>query len=75
LPFEGPLTFGTGIDIALELDELAFQGASAFLFASVLERFFARHAAINSFIQLRLNTAQRGQVMRWPPRLGLGETV
>jgi len=75
LPFDGPLTFGTGVEIVLELDELAYQGSSAFLFASVLERFFARHAAINSFTQLTLRTPQRGEVMRWPPRIGQRETV
>ncbi len=75
LPFKGPLSFGTGIEIVLELDEFAYQGTSAFLFASVLERFFARHAAINSFTQLSLRTPQRGEVMRWPPRVGLRETV
>jgi type VI secretion system protein ImpG len=63
LPFKGPLTFGTGVEIVLELDELAFQGTSAFPFASVLERFFARHAAINSFTQLTPKTPQRGTVM------------
>jgi type VI secretion system protein ImpG len=75
LPFKGPLSFGTGVEIVLELDELAYQGSSAFLFASVLECFFARHAAINSFTQLTLRTPQRGEVMRWPPRIGLRETV
>lgn len=75
LPFPGPLTFGSGVEVALELDDLAFQGGSAFLFASVLERFFARHAAINSFTQLTLRTPQRGEVMRWPPRIGLREVV
>jgi len=75
LPFQGPLTFGTGVELVLELDELAFQGSSAFAFASVLERFFARHAAINSFTQLTLRTPQRGDVMRWPPRIGSRETV
>lgn len=75
LPFKGPLSFGTGVEIVLELDDLAYQGTSAFLFASVLERFFARHAAINSFTQLSLRTLQRGEVMRWAPRIGLRETV
>jgi len=75
LPFRGPLTFGSGVAIVVELDELAFQGTSAFLFASVLERFFARHAAINSFTQLTLRTSQRREVMRWPPRVGRRETV
>jgi type VI secretion system protein ImpG len=75
LPFKGPLSFGAGVEIVLELDEMAFQGSSAFLFACVLERFFARHAAINSFTQVTLRTTQRGEVMRWPPRIGLRETV
>ena len=43
--------------------------------ASVLERFFARHAAINSFSQLTLRTPQRGVVMRWPPTVGRREVV
>jgi len=70
LPFKGPLSFGNGIAIDLELDEMAFQGASAFLFASVLERFLARHAAVNSFTQLGLRSTQRGMVHRWSPRMG-----
>ncbi len=69
LPFDGPLSFGSGVEITLELDELAFQGGSAFLLASVLERFFARHAAVNSFTQFTLRTPQRGEVVRWPPRI------
>ncbi|MGZ8259650.1 MAG: type VI secretion system baseplate subunit TssF, partial [Caldimonas sp.] len=75
LPVRGPIAFGNGIEIVLELDELAFQGTSAFLFASVLERFFARNAAINSFTQTTLRTPQRGEVMRWPPRIGMREVV
>lgn len=70
LPFGGPLTFGTGVSIVLELDELAYQGSSAYLFASVLERFLARHASLNTFTQLTLRTSQRGEVTRWPPRVG-----
>ncbi len=70
LPFAGPLSFGSGVLIELELDDTAFQGASAFLLASVLERFFARHAAINSFTQLVLRSVQRGVVKTWPPRAG-----
>jgi type VI secretion system protein ImpG len=75
LPFNGPLTFGSGTALTLELDEMAYQGTSAFLFASVLEHYFARHAAINSFTQLTLITPQRGEVMRWAPRVGLRDTA
>ena len=72
LPFPGPLTFGSGVEITVEVDELAFQGGSAFLMGSVLERFFARHAAINSFTTTRLRSTTRGDVMHWPPRCGAG---
>ncbi|NML16545.1 type VI secretion system baseplate subunit TssF [Azohydromonas caseinilytica] len=69
LPFKGPLTFGSGVELTLELDELAFQGSSAFVLGSVLERFLARHAALNTFTQLTLRSVQRGELMRWPPRV------
>ncbi|HSW08717.1 type VI secretion system baseplate subunit TssF [Aquabacterium sp.] len=75
LPFKGPLSFGSGIDMVLEANELSFQGASAFLMACVLERFFARHAAINSFTQLTLRSQQRGLVKVWPPRTGERATL
>lgn len=71
LPFAGPLTFGSGVAVTVEVDELAFQGGSAFLFGSVLERYFARHAAINSFTETTLRSTSRGELMRWPPRCGV----
>jgi len=69
LPYGGRQTFGSGAEITLELDELAFQGSSAFAFGSVLEHFFARYASINTFTQLSLHSTQRGLLMRWPPRM------
>ncbi|NRF66461.1 type VI secretion system baseplate subunit TssF [Aquincola sp. S2] len=75
LPFKGPLSFGSGIDLTLEVDELRFQGSSAFLLTSVLEQFFARHAAINSFTQLSLRSQQRGLVKTWAPHLGDRSTL
>ena len=75
LPMPGPLSFGSGTAIEIELDEQAFQGASAFLLGSVLERFFARHAAINSFTQFTLKGSQRGVIKSWPPRVGSGQVL
>jgi type VI secretion system protein ImpG len=41
------------------------------LFASVLERFFALYASVNSFTKLVYRTKQSGgEVKRWPPRAG-----
>ena len=70
LPLAGPITFGRGLQIELELDEMAFQGGSAFLFASVMEQFFARYVSINSFTETVLRSTARGEVMRWVPRCG-----
>jgi len=70
LPAPGPITFGRGLEIQLEVDELAFEGSSAFLLGAVLEQFFARHVSINSFTETVLRSFRRGELMRWRPRWG-----
>lgn len=70
LPMKGPITFGRGLEIELEVDDLAFQGGSAFLFGSMMEQFFARYISINSFTETCLRTSARGEVVRWVPRCG-----
>ncbi|MEX8519921.1 MAG: type VI secretion system baseplate subunit TssF [Leptothrix sp. (in: b-proteobacteria)] len=70
LPFPGQLSFGSGVQIDLDVDELAFQGGSAFLLGSVLEHYFARQATLNSFTLTRLHSASRGTLMQWPARIG-----
>jgi type VI secretion system protein ImpG len=63
--------FARGLEVTLELDETKFAAASAVLFASVLERFFALSASVNSFTQLLARYRQRdGLLKRWPPRAG-----
>ena len=58
------------IEIELEVDELAFQGASAFLLGSVLERYFSRHVSINGFTQTSVTSATRGRIMNGRPLCG-----
>ena len=70
LPLPGPIAFGRGIEIELEVDELAFQGASPFLFGAVLAQFMARHVSLNSFVETVLRSSSRGELMRWEPRCG-----
>ncbi len=70
LPFPGPLTFGCGVEVAVQVDELGFQGGSAFLLGCVLEHLFARHASANSFCETVLRSASRGEILRSRPRLG-----
>ena len=70
LPMPGPIAFGRGVELELGVDELAFQGASAFLLGCVLERFFARHVSINSFTETRVRSMTRGEIMVGRPRCG-----
>jgi len=63
--------FVQGIETTINFDEEQFVGSGLFLFASVLERFLATYASMNSFNQLVVETEQReGEVKRWEPRTG-----
>ena len=63
--------FCRGLEIDLLLDEEKFIGIGTFLFASVLERYFALHATANSFTQLVVRTRHDGEPLRtWAPRTG-----
>jgi len=68
--FDGPAAFARGLEIRLGCDESAFEGSSVFLLGAVLERFFARYVTINSFTETVLRTPQRGEIMRWPAKIG-----
>lgn len=70
VPTPGPLAFGRGLNISLVLEERFFEGGSCFLFGCVLERFFARYVALNSFTQTSLSVVERGSIAKWPPRIG-----
>jgi type VI secretion system protein ImpG len=70
LPVDGPSAFARGLEIELDCDEAYFEGGSAFLLGAILERFFARLVGINSFTETVLKSPQRGEIMRWPTRLG-----
>jgi len=70
LPVAGPVNFVRGLELTLECDETAFEGTSVFLLGLVLDQFFSKYVSLNSFTETVLRTSQRGQVMRWPARLG-----
>ena len=55
---------------AAVLAEAAFQNGSAFVLGGVLEAFFRRHVALNSFVETVVRTSERGEVMRWPSHIG-----
>lgn len=75
MPTHGPICFGNGITVSLHLDEDAFTGVGAFLLGAVLDRFLAKYVSINSFTQTVIETAQRGEIIRWPARTGLREVL
>lgn len=75
LPGAGPLAFGRGLEIVVQVDEMAFEGGSAFLLGAVLNRYFARHVSINSFTETVLRTETRGEIGRWGQQWGARPTL
>ena len=59
-----------GIEITVTIDERAFEGTGAFLLGAVLERFFAEYSGFNHFTQTVIRSVERGEIVRWPPRMG-----
>ncbi|MBU1361853.1 MAG: type VI secretion system baseplate subunit TssF [Gammaproteobacteria bacterium] len=70
LPLAGPIAFGRGLEVTLEVDRGAFHGHSAFLFGAVLARYLARHVEVNHFVETVLRSAGSGEIMRWRPLCG-----
>jgi type VI secretion system protein ImpG len=70
LPTAGPITFGRGLEIELGFEERSFDHGSAFVLGGVLEAFFRRYVALNSFTRTVVQTVERGEIMRWPARVG-----
>jgi type VI secretion system protein ImpG len=64
-------SFCRGLEVVLVFNEDKYVGSSVYLFASVLERFFAQYVSINSFTRLVIKCIQRTKVIKaWPPRNG-----
>ena len=59
-----------GIEVTVTIDEKAFEGTGAFLLGAVLDRFLAEYSGFNHFTQTVIRSVERGEIMRWPPRMG-----
>jgi len=70
LPVDGPISFGRGLEVTVTMDESAFEGTGCFLLGAILEDFFAKYVTINSFTETVIKTENRGEIMRWPVRIG-----
>jgi len=66
LQVPGPLCFGHGTEITLDINEGLLSGGSALLLSALLARLFARHSAINSFVCTRTQLTQAQTEVRWP---------
>jgi type VI secretion system protein ImpG len=75
LPERGSIAFGRGVEITLDVDEMAFEGGSAFLLGAVLDRYFARYVSINSVTETVLRSQTRGEINRWTPKWGTRPTL
>ncbi|QEL19740.1 type VI secretion system baseplate subunit TssF [Limnoglobus roseus] len=62
--------YARGLEVRLELDEEKYVGVGSYLFASVMERFFALAVSMNSFTRLTYRTRQRGPIRGWSARAG-----
>jgi type VI secretion system protein ImpG len=70
IPGAGPVAAGRGLEITLTIDEAPFGGAGSIVMAGVLDRFLAKYVSINAFTETVLKSPERGEVMRWPMRIG-----
>jgi type VI secretion system protein ImpG len=71
----GPITFGRGLELTIHLEESAFEGSGVILLGAVLEQFLARHVSINGFTETVITTTDRGEIIRWPARIGKRHTI
>lgn len=66
LGIPGPMCFGHGIEITLDVEETALAGGSTLLLSALLNQLFARHSAINSFVRTKTHLMQRQEDVSWP---------
>lgn len=60
-----------GLDIMVKVKQNHFASkGDLYLFGSILERFLANYAALNSFVCVSLEESFSGERYKWPPRTG-----
>jgi type VI secretion system protein ImpG len=70
LPIAGPMCFGRGTEVTLDIEETQFAGHSALLLPALLARLFARYAAVNAFVQTRTRLLRSHEEVLWPIAVG-----
>lgn len=69
-PTPGPICFARGLEVTITIEESGFEGLGSFVFAGVVEQFLARAVTMNSFTETVVRSVERGEIVRWPARLG-----
>ncbi len=59
-----------GLEVTVLIDDKAYEGSGPFLMGAILDRFLSEYVGLNHFTQTVIRTTERGEIMRWPPRLG-----
>ncbi|HXW72960.1 MAG TPA: type VI secretion system baseplate subunit TssF [Methylocella sp.] len=59
-----------GVEVTVTIDERAYEGSGIFLLGAVLDHFFCEYAGFNHFTETVIRSLQRGEIMRWPVRVG-----
>ena len=71
LNIDGHTTMCRGIEVEIEIDDLKLTGSSIYLFATILEHFFALYCSINSFTRVLIRAkSKEGYLKQCPPRAG-----
>lgn len=71
LNIDGHATICRGMEVEVELDNNLLTGSSSFLFATVLEHFFALYCPLNSFTRTLIKIkGKEGYLKKCPPRSG-----
>ena len=70
LGIPGPMCFGHGVEITLDIEDALLAGSSTLLLSALLNQLFARYAGINSFVRTRTRLMQKQEEVAWPMRPG-----
>jgi type VI secretion system protein ImpG len=70
VPIPGVIAFARGLEVNITFEEGLFEGTGVFVLGAVLEQFFARYVSMNSFTETVISTVERGEIMRWSPKVG-----
>ncbi|UWR28231.1 type VI secretion system baseplate subunit TssF (plasmid) [Sulfitobacter sp. S223] len=70
LAVAGPLCFGHGTEITLDINDALLTGGSSLLLSVLLAQLFARHTAINSFVRTKTRLTQQQTEVTWPMTTG-----